>query len=98
MTVTARIRGRDVRWDGEAYRWADTGDLAAGWGGMERPCPACGLTADSGEPDPCLGWLPDCESACCGHGSEGWIGRKSTGLTLLISGVRLADDGHEGEA
>jgi hypothetical protein len=41
--------------------------------GYERPCAKCGLMAQPwvGEamtPDPCLGWLPGVQFACCGHG------------------------------
>lgn len=81
MSVTARIRGRVVAWSERERRWCweDTGEPAAGWGGPERPCPFCGLTADPaddvGGGDPCLGLLRGVESACCGHGvDEGWIG------------------------
>lgn len=36
---------------------------------IERPCTACGLTAEDGYgPDPCLGWLDGVDGACCGHG------------------------------
>lgn len=92
---TGMIRGRAVTWDAESevFRWTDNGQPATGWGGVERPCPACGLTAE-GDEDPCLGILPDCESACCGHGGEGWISRKSHDLTLIVSGVRHTECEH----
>ena len=35
-----------------------------------RPCPLCGDGATIEGYDPCLGYLSDCESACCGHGVE----------------------------
>lgn len=41
------------------------------------PCKACGLRGDpefdvplGGPPDPCLGIVPGCFQACCGHGDE----------------------------
>lgn len=34
----------------------------------ERPCTKCGRIADKDGPDPCLGYLPGVEFACCGHG------------------------------
>ena len=37
-----------------------------------RTCPTCGLTPERYGPDPCLGWLPDVQFACCGHGFEGF--------------------------
>jgi hypothetical protein len=70
MTARGLIRGRPAAWDGAAWRWADTNGLAPGWGGTERPCPACGLTADENGPDPCLGWIEGLISACCGHEVE----------------------------
>lgn len=35
-----------------------------------RSCSACGaaLAGYCEEPDPCLGWLPGVDAACCGHG------------------------------
>lgn len=51
------------------WRYTDTGEPIPGWGGEERACPGCGLTADGpDDPDPCLGRLPGVRSACCGHG------------------------------
>lgn len=73
MTVTAQMRGHPVVWDQTAavWRWADDGTLAPASGGKERPCAACGRTAESGYgPDPCLGWVPDVSGACCGHGTS----------------------------
>lgn len=39
-----------------------------GYGGIEGYCTACYLHCEAGKPDPCLGWLPGCSQACCGHG------------------------------
>ena len=71
MTATGHIRGQAVVWDGLAWRHSDDGSPAPGWGGDERPCPKCGLIAESAfDPDPCLGLIPTAISACCGHGIE----------------------------
>jgi hypothetical protein len=39
-------------------------------GTAELPsCPHCGRSYWKGEePDPCIGWRPDVDSCCCGHG------------------------------
>lgn len=68
MTAAGFIRGRAAYYDGDVWRFTDTDALAPGWGGAERPCPACGETADVGGPDPCIGYRPGVVSACCGHG------------------------------
>lgn len=77
MSATGRIRGHLVNYDPDAelWRWAGTGEPAAGWsGGPERPCPACGLTANPddgvGGADPCIGIIAGSKTACCGHGFE----------------------------
>lgn len=35
---------------------------------MSRDCGHCPAKVTSGEPDPCLGFLPGAWAACCGHG------------------------------
>lgn len=77
MTATGHIRGRAAWFDNDAYiwRWSDTDEPASGWsGGPERPCPACGLTADPNDgvdgADPCMGVVAGVSGACCGHGIE----------------------------
>ena len=76
MTVTARMSGRDVRYDEGIARWLweDTGKPA--YIG-DRPCPRCGLSYapcdQCDEPllhDPCIGHIEGVNSACCGHGVE----------------------------
>lgn len=34
-----------------------------------KECPKCGETVVRGQPDPCLGILPEVAHACCGHGN-----------------------------
>jgi hypothetical protein len=81
VSASAFIRGHAVTWDGSSWRHADDQSLAPGWGGNERPCPTCHLV--SYDVDACLGRLPDCESACCGHGvQEGWISRPEAGVVF----------------
>lgn len=36
-----------------------------------KPCIKCRLSTGPDDPDPCLGWLPSVEQACCGHGIVG---------------------------
>jgi hypothetical protein len=55
------------------WRYADTGEPCPGnpmTEGAERPCTFCGRLADPDGPDPCLGWLPGVQNACCGHGID----------------------------
>lgn len=68
MAARMRIRGRDAYYDPDAeqWRWADTDRPATD----ERPCPSCGLTAEPGGPDPCIGMVPGVTAACCGHGHD----------------------------
>jgi len=63
-------RGHPIAYDAASRTWkyADTGEVTPRDRGAERPCVKCGLTAEPGGPDPCLGWLPGVASACCGHG------------------------------
>lgn len=71
MTVTAQQRGHPVYWDGAAWRFTDDHTLAPASGGHERPCTHCGLIAQGHYgPDPCIGWLPGVDGACCGHGGR----------------------------
>lgn len=92
------IRGREAYYDDEIYRWQDNNEPVPGWGGSEeRPCPECGLTAEDPEnkndaatftPDPCLGFLPDCDYACCGHGNTKlrYVARKGEdGLAEILT-------------
>ena len=51
---------------------------ATGW--RPRTCQHCGLEWGESLHDPCIGTIPDCRGACCGHGDptkrygvpEGW--------------------------
>lgn len=65
MTATGRHRGHLVHWDGAIWRYDDGTPATA-----ERPCVECGVLAEPGAPDPCIGMLPGVSSACCGHGVE----------------------------
>ena len=78
MSAHGYIRGREAVSDGDIWSWADNGEPCPGWsGGPERPCPQCGLTADTEQqpgltlnPDPCIGDIPGASDVCCGHGRE----------------------------
>ena len=67
------IRGHLAEWDGEAWRYADTGEVAD----HDRPCVRCGKLPTPEGHDACLGYVPGVMDACCGHGvHEPWIRRK----------------------
>lgn len=69
MTATGHTRGHPITWDGDVWRHLD-GIPAS----RERPCVSCGVLADPGAPDPCIGFLDGVTSACCGHGvTEGYV-------------------------
>lgn len=84
--MRTHIRGHAVVYHDDAYYYADTGELAEGWGGEPRACPecgelprpceaGCGYRRDNANPflwlhDPCLGHLAGVRSACCGHGID----------------------------
>lgn len=89
MTVTAQMRGHAVYHDGTVWRHTDDDSLAPASGGAERPCTACGLTAEDGYgPDPCLGWGDG--PACCRHGQGARRLRRPTAVTLALVAVAAA--------
>ncbi len=97
MVATGNFRGHPAYWDpnGRVFRFVDDNELAPNWGGDERPCTCCGLTADPddgvGGADPCLGVLEGVDSACCGHGiEEGVIDGRRIGVK--VCGQGLAND------
>ena len=60
-----QTRGNSITWDGEIWRYTDTGQPILGAGGEDRPCTVCGKLAGEDGKDPCLINLPDeVESAC----------------------------------
>lgn len=92
MTARGMLRGHPMHWDGERWRYTDTGEpTAETW--RTRPCGECGLYPTPEGHDPCLGELPGVVSACCGHGQtkESWV-RFETGVLLrgfvVAEGVR----------
>lgn len=71
------IRGNPVQWiedeDGLGAWCYSDGVMASRELSYEtvvenRPCPLCGVAAVGA--DPCMGYLPDVEHGCCGHGVE----------------------------
>lgn len=67
MTVSASGRGHLTVVNEEGvWVYEDTGVPITE---EDRPCPHCGKFATFWEPDPCLGYLPGVQSACCGHGN-----------------------------
>jgi hypothetical protein len=74
---------------------------------MSRICELCKMTVKENEPDPCLGYLPGVDSACCGHGGghtdglDGYI-RFENGMIVYFPNVTatsplcdIVDDGIE---
>lgn len=59
------LRGHLCEWDGERWRYLDTGEPAEG---NPRPCPHCGSLPTPEGHDACLGAIPGAAGACCGHG------------------------------
>lgn len=83
MSVTGNMRGYPVHWDGEAWRYVDTGEpTVETW--ESRPCGHCGLDNTPEGHDGCLGTLPGVMNACCGHGTE------DDAYVQLAEGGRLA--------
>jgi|SRR5688572_27332871 len=76
VTVTGYVRGHKAYYDGKAWRYADTRQLTAHEGGIERPCPKCGAMPTPEGYDACMGYIEGATSVCCGHGVEqGYIVR-----------------------
>ena len=70
LSASSYFRGHPVYWDHTAWRYLDDDAPLPRWGGLVRPCAACGRVFEN-KPDPCLGDLPGVEHACCGHGVPG---------------------------
>ncbi len=74
--VGAYSRGHALRYDRELQEWQYADDGAPH--DDSRPCTVCKLRAEPSQdprsffgPDPCLGYLPGVDFACCGHGIPG---------------------------
>lgn len=65
MTASSHWRGHPIYYDGQCWRYKDTGEKTLG---NERPCAACSLVRTPEGHDGCLGTLPGVSNACCGHG------------------------------
>ncbi len=50
-------------------------------------CKLCGRTYNGVDPDPCLGYLPCVDYACCGHGVGGGYIAFSNGRTIYFNTV-----------
>ena len=66
MTAVSHKRGHEIVWADGQWCYADTGEAAD----YERPCVRCGQMPTIEGYDACLGFIPQVESACCGHGVE----------------------------
>lgn len=69
MSATGHLRGHPTYFDGDQWRYEDTGEPTLGnW--KTRPCGKCGEHPTPEGHDPCLGTLPGVMNACCGHGDR----------------------------
>lgn len=94
MTDTAKrgargsLRGHPIRYDGDDWRYEDTGEKTVG--ASARPCGFCDVRATREGHDACLGTIPGVVNACCGHGeeSEAYIthdgGERISGATAMV--------------
>lgn len=70
MTSIGYFRGHQLIWQNNKWIYADTLEDIPANGGEIRPCAKCGSLFSIGEVDSCMGILPDCNNACCGHGID----------------------------
>ena len=68
MTAIAKWKGWPIEFDGEVWRYSDTGRPVPE--NPHRHCGECNLPNREDEHDACLGHLPGVMNACCGHGVE----------------------------
>jgi len=68
MSASGFLRGHAMHYDGERWRYDDTGEPTEG---SPRPCGYCNLPDREDGHDACLGELPGVDNACCGHGRPG---------------------------
>lgn len=61
------LRGHPIVWDGEEWRYVDTGEPTVG---NRRHCGHCGFKDTPDGHDWCLHTLPGVRNACCGHGDR----------------------------
>ena len=66
MAVKAHVRGHEIYWDGETWRYSDDDSLYKD----NRPCKRCGKMPTVEGYDACLGKIDGAIAACCGHGVE----------------------------
>jgi len=66
MTARAHIRGWPIENMGHGWVYSDTKQPVKD----DRPCIRCGRMPTPEGHDACLGTIPHCKSACCGHGVE----------------------------
>lgn len=67
MAATSHARGHEIVYDGNDWRYRDTGEIV---GDAVRPCVTCRIAATPDGVDPCLGRIAGAIGACCGHGVE----------------------------
>ena len=62
--VRTNLRGWEIYYDGEQWRYTDNNELID----EMRPCKRCGKAPTKEGYDACLGHIEGVKSACCGHG------------------------------
>lgn len=68
MTATAYSFGHVCYYNDDQWLYVDTKEPIPSCGGLARRCPKCGQYPTSEGYDPCLGFVPEATSVCCGHG------------------------------
>ena len=64
--VKTHLRGWELYYDGENWRYTDNNELQDEF----RPCKKCGCVPTKEGYDACLGHIEGAKAACCGHGVE----------------------------
>jgi hypothetical protein len=65
--IGTACRGHRVIDDGTGWKYDDGHPFDD-----SRPCATCKVMHEEDGPDPCLGWLPGVDFACCGHGDPSY--------------------------
>jgi hypothetical protein len=66
LTAISHSRGHQIHFDGNVWRYSDTGAICT----HDRPCKRCGRPPTAEGYDACLGHIESAAAACCGHGIE----------------------------
>lgn len=73
--IESACRGHRVSEDGTGWKYDDGHPFDD-----SRACAECKVMHEKDGPDPCLGWLPGVDFACCGHGDPHYEYVKAGGI------------------